>query len=124
MKNLIIKGVAFALLAVGSLCASYDEEVSKRLVYYSAAAFCKESTLTNWNCGAACNGVPGIINFKPMSDVTQKNFGYTGYNSKLNEIVVAYRGSHNLENWISDINFIKTPYPNAPNTAKVHQGFY
>ena len=80
MKNLLINGTALALLSVVSLGATYDEEVSKRLVYYSAAAFCKESTLTNWNCGVACTGAPGITNFKPMSDIDQKNFGYTGYN--------------------------------------------
>jgi len=79
MKNLI-KGAALALLVVVTLGATYDEQVGKRLVYYSAAAFCKESTLTNWNCGAACTGAPGIINFKPMRDINQKNFGYTGYN--------------------------------------------
>lgn len=83
MKNLIIKGTAtLVTLSAFALCATtYDENTGKRLVYYSAAAFCKENTLTNWNCGAACTGAPGITNFKPMSDVNQKNFGYTGYNS-------------------------------------------
>jgi hypothetical protein len=52
-----------------------------------------------------------------MSDPTQMNFGYTGFNKILNEIVVAYRGSHNIDNWIQDIDFIKAPYPNAPNSA-------
>lgn len=79
MKNLI-KGAALALLAVVTLGATYDEQVGKRLVYYSAAAFCKESTLINWNCGAACTGAPGITNFKPISDINKKNFGYTGFN--------------------------------------------
>ena len=37
---------------------------------------------------------------------------------------MAYRGSHNIDNWISDINFIKKAYPNSPSTAQVHQGFY
>ena len=71
MKNIIAKGLFIAHVVALSNCAMYDETVAKRLVYYSAAAFCKESTLENWNCGAACTGAPGIVNFTPVTDPTQ-----------------------------------------------------
>jgi predicted lipase len=38
-------------------------------------------------------------------------------------IIVAFRGSDNVDNTISDIDFFKTPYKQVPG-AEVHEGFY
>ena len=48
---------------------------------------------------------------------TGDSAGYGGYNSKSNEIVIAYRGTlpWDLKNWIDDIDFIKTKYPYCGN---------
>ena len=124
MKNIIISATALIGLLNITACSPYSESTSKRLVYYSAAAFCKESTLTNWNCGDACKAVPGLTQFTPVSDPSQSTFGYIGYDTTENEIIVAFRGSHNLDNWISNMNFFKTPYPNSPSNSQVHRGFY
>jgi predicted lipase len=37
--------------------------------------------------------------------------------------VVSFRGSVDIENWITNIDFIQTPYKNIAG-AKVHEGFY
>lgn len=44
----------------------------------------------------------------------------------MNEVVVAYRGSHNIDNWINDMNAIKINYQRSgsPADTQVHAGFY
>ena len=120
-----MKWILIALGLIGCATA-YDETVSKRLVYYSAAAFCEVNILKNWSCGAACKAVPGVTSFTQVADPTLTNFGYVAYNPNLNEVVVSYRGSHNIENWINDIDAIKTDYHRAgsPVGAQGHAGFY
>ncbi len=50
-------------------------------------------------------------------------FGFVGYNTKTDHIVVSYEGSHDVANWIENINFLKTPYEDVSGAA-VHRGFY
>jgi predicted lipase len=45
------------------------------------------------------------------------------YNAKQDLIVVAFRGSHNIANWISNIDFFKEPYKGS-SSMQVHTGFY
>lgn len=45
------------------------------------------------------------------------------YNQKDREIIVAFRGSQNVENWVTNLDFVKTNYP-AAKGAEVHEGFY
>jgi predicted lipase len=120
-----MKWIPIALCLIGCV-AGYDETVSKRLVYYSAAAFCEVNTLKNWNCGAACQAVPGVTSFTQVADATLTNFGYVAYNPSQNEVVVAYRGSHNIENWINDMDAVKINYQRtgSPAGAQVHGGFF
>ncbi len=46
-----------------------------------------------------------------------------GYNAHDNQIIVAFRGSVNIQNWVTNIDFIQTNYKNVPG-ALVHEGFY
>jgi hypothetical protein len=99
-----------AVLFVGlSSATSYDASISKRFVYYSAATYCEESTLLNWDCGPACDNEPGLIHVTPIGDATAGTFSYVAYNTILNEVEAAW--SHNLENWISNIDFASCPVP-------------
>ena len=40
--------------------------------------------------------------------------------------MLSFRGTvpWNIKNWISDINFITTPFPLCNNKCNVHRGFY
>jgi hypothetical protein len=63
-----------------------------------------------------------------MSDIKTFNnnigeiFGFVGYSNTLNSIVVTFRSSQNIKNWI--VNFITTltPYFHCKK-CKVHTGF-
>jgi len=62
-----------------------------------------------------------------MTHITSLNvtsdgsFGYVGYQN--GQIIVSFRGSTNTENWITNIDLFKTPYPGVPG-ANVHEGFF
>ena len=43
-------------------------------------------------------------------------FGFTAYNSQDNTIVVTFRGSQNIANWISNIDFLKSNYKSLAST--------
>jgi hypothetical protein len=79
--------------------------------------------LENWKCGKSCDAVPGVTKVTRVSDYNSGVFGYVAYNNIDDQIVVAFRGSDNIANWISNIDFIQTPYKNVPD-AYVHRGFY
>ena len=50
-------------------------------------------------------------------------FGYVAFNNLSDEVIVSFRGSENIENWITDFEFNSISYPGVPD-AKVHDGFY
>ena len=102
---------------------SYDQNLSQRAVYQSLAAFCENNDLENWKCGKSCDAVPGVTSLTRLSDKTAGVFGYVAYNEKQDQIIVAFRGSDNIANWIANIDFFQTPYKNVPG-AQVHRGFY
>jgi predicted lipase len=58
-----------------------------------------------------------------VSDYINGIFGYVAYNSLDDQVVVTFRGSDNIANWISNIDFVQTTYKNVTD-AKVHRGFY
>lgn len=50
-------------------------------------------------------------------------FGYTGYSPEDNAIIVAFRSTVSIQNWIVDLDATQVPYPGCSG-CQVHQGFY
>ncbi len=67
--------------------------------------------------------MPGVTSLTRLSDKTAGVFGYVAYNQLNDQIIVAFRGSDNMANWIANIDFFQTPYKNVTG-AQVHRGFY
>jgi predicted lipase len=116
---LVFAGALFACLTN----AAYSQTTAIKSVYYSAAAHCSASTLKSWTCGVACQKDPGVTNVTPVINNAKGTYGFVGYNTKDNQIVVSFRGSVNTENWITNLDYIQTPYKSVPG-AQVHEGFY
>ncbi len=102
--------------------ASFDQTTGIRNQYYAAATYCK-ANLENWNCGRPCNNGPKLSEITIIQNAADATFGYVGYNSATNEIVVAFRGSADIQNWITNLEFVQCAYPSVYG-AKVHHGFY
>ena len=48
---------------------------------------------------------------------------FSGYSTTINGIVLSFRGSSNIANWISNLSTNMVSYPKC-NNCKVHSGFY
>ena len=101
-----------ALISLGSvvLADNYDQAYAQKAVYLSEAAFCESTDLEDWKCGAACNEVPGVVQVSRVKDNLLGVFGYVGFNPSDNEIIVSFRGSNNIANWIMNIDFKQCAY--------------
>jgi len=105
----------------------YQEATGVRYMYYSYAAYCDASDITNWSCQWCSGDDYALTGISTVDDSATNTFGFVGYNAAHNEIVVSFRGTEptSLTNWISDLSFAKTDLEfSGVSGAHVHQGFY
>jgi hypothetical protein len=87
----------------------------------SSIAYESAASINAWNC-SKCSKYP-LINVKAFSNTTSDIQGFTGYSAASNAIILAFRGSSNINNWIINLSFNQIAYPKCPN-CKVHNGFF
>ena len=95
---------------------------------FSQVAYCSTQQLSSgWSGCDACQSTDP--NFHVTSVIhgdkakSQVFIGYSNTTSATGNIVVSFRGSDNLENWIKDLDFPqKKAYPKC-NGCKIHGGF-
>ncbi|ORX95287.1 alpha/beta-hydrolase [Basidiobolus meristosporus CBS 931.73] len=90
---------------------------------YAAAAYCFKFSLLDWSCPDKCVGNMNVLQY--FSSFLSGVAGYVGVDRDLRKIVVAFRGSLNLRNWIYNTDIIRLPlhYPGASPGVRVHGGF-
>jgi len=103
--------------------ATYIPAIGLKSVYYSGASHCTAASLQSWTCGDACSKVATVSQVTPIVNDAKGTYGFVGYSGHDNQIVVSFRGSVNVENWITNIDFKKTNYKSVAG-AQVHEGFY
>ncbi|ORX88576.1 alpha/beta-hydrolase [Basidiobolus meristosporus CBS 931.73] len=91
---------------------------------YASVAYCQEDKIMDWSCGHRCTGSLNVTTY--FQNSTTEMAGYIGYNEQDKQVVVSYRGTANLENWILDFDFIPKSfvYPKEYPNTRVHRGFY
>ena len=94
----------------------YDPVLTSLSLNMSQAAYCVEGSDT-----FTCQTCDSVNNFESYSLKNGELILY-GYNSLYNSVFIAFRGSHDIQNWIADIRFLKT-YPYS-NYIAVEKGFY
>jgi hypothetical protein len=119
------------LIVFACLVVAYADTLSwnSMLKYYmySLSTYCAttQQGLSTWTC-SWCEYVP----IPPVTDITifetpgaglEGTYGFVGRTNE--SILVAFRGSKTIENWILDAEFTQTNYTPVPN-ALVHVGFY
>ncbi|KXN68901.1 alpha/beta-hydrolase, partial [Conidiobolus coronatus NRRL 28638] len=93
---------------------------------YAGAAYCSPNSIINWNC-ANCKGyASGSTNSVYLSAPAANAAGYLTVNNKNKQIVIAYRGTKDIFNWLYNIIVLyypaRLPYPYLG--AQIHFGFY
>jgi len=82
--------------------------------------------LEAWDCLVCENTwARGFKVLSIIANASRDTYGYVGV-SATNKIVVAFQGSSNIGQWITDLTFVQTQFifPGAPAGAMVHEGFY
>ena len=93
-------------------------------VKFAAVSSCPASTLYAWNCGVNCEGlVANTKVFETFSFDSTDTVGYIAVNEDLEEIIVSYRGSKGLKNWLNNLKMAKLDWPLGKN-VRVHYGFF
>lgn len=97
-----------AAVVIDQPSPAYNVTESQELVKFAAVAFCDDACIVPWTCKTTKE--------HPLTDILYidqaqtKVHGYVGYRPDVNQIIGAFRGSHNTQNWIEDANFEKVPY--------------
>ncbi|KAG9302925.1 hypothetical protein G9A89_022342 [Geosiphon pyriformis] len=98
--------------------SSKDETQFKLWVKYASAVYCN---VESWKCGSACRGETANTTLLKSFEETV-NKAYVALNDREKAIVVAFRGTANVEGFVRDTKFLFTDFPGVSG-AKVHSGF-
>ncbi|KAI9298701.1 alpha/beta-hydrolase [Neoconidiobolus thromboides FSU 785] len=94
-----------------------------KYVNYAAAALCTNTSLQNWSC-KPCQNVQGTELITTFSNKLLGTDGYLAVNDDEQAIILAFRSTQDLENWISDLELVEIPFSSANGIgARVHSGF-
>ena len=79
--------------------------------HYAGAAYCFSSYTASWNCGVHCKAKEtiGTVLHTNVDNEVAGIFGTISYNPSYSLITVAFRGSLNVQNFLS--NYIAFPVP-------------
>lgn len=102
--------------------ADYSEETALSALNFSKVSYCNADLIRNWTC-AACRNESAFVLKGLFENKTEGTLAFAGTSE--GKIVVAFRGSLNIANWVDDIKYWGTPYPNAScENCLVHRGFF
>ena len=112
----------FAFFSTETSAMSWNYNQANISLWVSAATYCDRGTyLSRKFIGPTTGFVATKVIFDNLSDTT----GYMGYLPSDKSIYIAFRGTQDIANWISDLDAIKTPYLSYPEcNCSVHKGFY
>lgn len=112
--------VLFVLLTT-VISNDYKTTVARELAFMSLATYESSSSINNWNCGPCKSYQLEKVQCDTIGALDLQWF--SGHSPSLKGIVLAFRGSSNIQNWISNLNFNMVGYPNCAK-CQVHNGFY
>ncbi|KAJ1923752.1 hypothetical protein IWQ60_005666 [Tieghemiomyces parasiticus] len=120
---------ACVLLAFASLATAKDFVTSvvpqdriDVLKVYAILAGISYETLTSWDC-ASCAFFADTQLADYFHSNKNRTFGYVAVNNPLRQVVVAFRGTDNAEQYLTDINLVLKRWPDSVEDSKVHDGF-
>ena len=97
--------------------ASIGIDIVKRNLQFAAASYCDIGQLVDWNCKHCAHGI------EVRAVIPDESTIIVARDPVQNATVFAFRGSVNVENWISNLEFdVIAPYEDPD--IKVHKGLY
>jgi hypothetical protein len=94
---------------------------------YSAAAYCRYENIADWKCGRVCSDpltvdTRVVTLFTASPTTTRYADGFIAVNDRHEQIIVSFRGSLSLLNWISNLRVWQETVPWGQ-AGSVHSGF-
>ena len=102
----------------------YDEDEALLAYQYAKIAVCDIGDILAFNCSACGNRTQGFFTSWAIESDRFDVQVFVGYDQPRNTIVVSFRGSKTLANWINDMRFAHVDYP-FPDCSDcfLHKGF-
>lgn len=101
----------------------YNESTALYLAHVTSVSYCQEAHVRNWSCGP-CALVPPLRDVHVVQDARDNFQGLVGFSALYDAVVVAFRGSMDVRNWLDNLTFFKKrAYAQFPGVL-VHEGFY
>ncbi|KAI9294426.1 alpha/beta-hydrolase [Neoconidiobolus thromboides FSU 785] len=102
-------------------------EEAKRITLLAGAAYCSHENLSQWKCNH-CQKLGGDVKLVHIFEEADKGGrGYLALDDLKKQIIISFRGSANIQNWLSNIGIFQQEYsiPNQGSPVKfhVHGGF-
>ena len=115
------KALVLLLSLVLLTSAAYETHIAKELAYMSSIAYESVRTIEGWSC-KDCK-LYNMEHVKVFNNPAGDLQCFTGYSSTIKGIVLSWRGSSNIANWITNLSFKQVDYPKC-SSCKVHSGFF
>ncbi|GLB38530.1 putative alpha beta-hydrolase [Lyophyllum shimeji] len=97
---------------------------------FARAAYCEPKKIEGWNCGQACDALPGFEATLTGGDGDAEQFFFVGHWPQENTVVVAHQGTDplKLQAVLTDLEVLRGPldsalFPGIPDNVSVHTGF-
>jgi len=104
--------------------STYYESEAYHTLSYAYGAYCDTASLQNWDCNYCSSNFDIASNGAGVIDADDLR-AFMGYDHDYDRIVLSFRGTSNIENWISNIDILQTEYPHYDDGAgSIHSGFY
>ncbi|KAJ9057737.1 hypothetical protein DSO57_1023800 [Entomophthora muscae] len=98
---------------------------AKQFAWYTASVACPPDTLRAWSCKSCkiASNTP-VSDVVPFKNMTSGASGYVGVDHARKTILVAFRGTNNIDNAIHDLTYDQVPFEDAEDPeVLVHSGF-
>lgn len=109
--------------------ASYDLDQAITLANYAQTAYCADEDVMGWNC-TLCRRQTQLKPLAILRNDSTDTHGWVGVDTRANHIVISFRGTKDLQNWITDLDgfekaSLSLPFCDVPgHGAAIHIGFY
>ena len=115
---------ALAARAASDRFAAYDPTTALRRVHESGAAYCPAAAVANWTCPPCVASGTRLSHVVSLSNASTQVLGFVGLDAAQSpaEVVVSFRGSETLENWLFDFDIELIPHAGCANCS-VHRGW-
>ncbi|KAJ1948397.1 hypothetical protein FBU59_001614 [Linderina macrospora] len=111
------------LVKRGQVLTTTTQATLEKYAHYAGAAYVVTSKA--WDCAISCQyaDTAGTVVYHQWADTVDANVGYLAYKENTKEIIIGFRGSQTLFDWITNADFGKDSWPSSVSGSEVHSGF-